>query len=138
MSTKRPEKCKKKNEFELLMSALQIAADDIHNLQEIIPRLENVREEIGNELHRSADARFNNSIEASSDALLNWLLLKEEGEQYDEDYYEYILKIGTVLQEISVNLLDVTSKKTGISDEVLSSLKREISSLLREIYLRNC
>lgn len=121
---------------------LQAATDHRGTLRETLPRIAaagaSIPEEVSNTLHEEADARFSSAAEAASNELFNWLLLQDEGHEYDENDYEYILKIGTSLQNIAANLVAVGSSKAGISDEVAANLKQETSNLLKEVYHHNC
>jgi len=120
-----------------MLAELGDATHDRANLVKILERLERPPES-NNELLQEADTCLSNSAEAAGDALLNWLFLKDEGEEYDEDDYEDIFKTGTALAKIASILLDISSIKNGITNVVSLSLKQELVSLLKEIYLRNC
>ena len=136
MTRRRPEKCLRGNKAKLRFEDF---GEVVHRRAErfnLLDELESsVSEEKKRALREEAEVDLNNSAREISRALIDWLLLENELTAYD---YEYIQKIGTLLDAIASELRVIAVDKIGVSEETQSIIQQHVGELLREIFLRNC
>ena len=139
MSEKHPEKCERGNKvrgkFENFREATHRRAERSDILDELDRVESTVSADVKRILREEAEIRLNNSAQETSEALMDWLLLEDELTAYD---YEYIQKMGTLLNAVASELLTIAASKTGVSEQNQSTIKQSVKDLLKEIFLRNC
>ena len=122
-------------EFENFREATHRRAERSDILDELDRVESTVSAEVKRILREEAEESLNNSAQETSEALIDWLLLEDELTAYD---YEYIQKMGTLLNAVAFELLSIAANRSGVSEQNQSTIKQNVKELLKEIFIRNC